>query len=137
MEDTTKNDNSEFHLRFNAARLLARPSEFIRFDGESKTAKVGEDCLLSVELDEERLVITMTPTACEDEALLESLAALPCESCPHAEISVYRRDPKLMPLATVPLRDALLGRVELQRIREALEAHAGRIASVVSDRSEP
>jgi hypothetical protein len=128
--------HSEFDIRFKAARLLVSPSESIRFDGASKTARIGERCILSVDLDAEQLVVSITPTDCPDEALLESLSALPCEPCEHAEITLYRREKRLMPIATVPLGEMPLGRIELQQVRTALESYADRIETLAKDNSQ-
>ena len=136
MEDRADDQNSEFHVRFNASRLLARRGESIRFDGEEKTARIGGCCLLSVNLDDGEIVLSYTSAECKDIELRDSLAATPCDQCLFAEISVFARGSRLMPVATIPIGEVPLGRVEIQQVRAALEATAGRLQAAIEQTSQ-
>lgn len=135
MDDPTIEHISEFHARFHAARLIARPSEAIRFDGADKTAAIECRYVLSVNLKERELVLSCTPSDCQDPALRESLAALPSEHCRFAEITVFQRATRLMPVATISLDEEPLGRIEMQQVRSALDAVASRLESAIKHAS--
>lgn len=135
MEGDSTDHISEFHTRFHAARLIAKPDEPIRFDGEDKTAAIGRRYILSVNLKDRELVLSCTPAECNDAELRDSLSALPGEPCRFAEITVFHCAARLMPVATVPLGDEPLGRVELQEVRSALDLVASRIKAAIEQSS--
>jgi hypothetical protein len=131
MGETSLHCDCEFQLRFKAARLLARPQESIQFDGARKTASLKGGCVVSVDLEARQIVVSVAPTVCEDEDLLDSLAALPCEPCAEGEVSLYRRGKQLVPVAVVPIDRDPVGRLELQRVRAALEQQSMRLDALV------
>ncbi len=116
----------EFQIRHNAACMLAR-GEPIHFHGRNRTARIGEGLILSVALQDSRIVITAPPIYSEDADLLASLAAQPCQQSATGDVLALCEGGSVVVAATIDLGDFTLRRHDFQEVRGAVEANRERI----------
>jgi hypothetical protein len=116
----------EFQIRHNAACMLSR-GEPIHFHGRSCTARIGEGLILSVAMRDSRIVITAPPLSSEDEPLLASLAARPCDQGATGDVLALCEGGGIVVAAVIELGDLALRRHEFQEVRSVIEANRERI----------
>ncbi len=123
----------EFQIRHNAACMLAR-GEPIQFHGGNRTARIGEGLILSVALQDSRIVITAPPICSDDADLLASLAAQPCQQGANGDVLALCEGGGIVVAATIELGDFTLHRQDFQEVRALVEANRERIRIAIESR---